>query len=169
MPGFAWDENKRRSAQLIAEGELSDQKIAERVGVTRQAIWLWRQEPEFMAEVDSAIERINTTLRRRAISHVERRVFALNDRWQRLHRVIEERAADPSVAIAAGGGTGLLCRTEKAVGTKVVEEFAVDVAVLKELREIEKQAAQELGQWAERVDLNASLKGYAVENDPEAL
>jgi hypothetical protein len=56
-----------------------------------------------------------------------------------------------------GGTTGLLVRTYKTLGSgesqRVVEEFTVDVALLKELREHEKQAAQELGHWIAKSDV----------------
>ena len=46
-----------------------------------------------------------------------------------------------------GGGEGALSS-----GSRVVEvaEYAVDVALLREIREHEKQAAIELGQWTEK-------------------
>jgi hypothetical protein len=48
----------------------------------------------------------------------------------------------------AGGKTGLLCRDVK--GKDASQEiFKVDIGLLAELRQHEKQAAQELGQWNE--------------------
>jgi len=154
MPAWTWDENRRLAAQLIAEGELYDAEIAARVGVARQTIWVWRQSPEFLAGVDAEINATNAALRRRRISHVEQRIAALNDRWLRLQRVIAARSTDPKYVKGAGGGTGLLAHKIKAVGsgdnTLIVDEFEVDTGLLKELREIEKQAAIELGQWEEK-------------------
>jgi hypothetical protein len=53
-----------------------------------------------------------------------------------------------------GADKGLLARSYKQLGSgedaTIVEEYAVDGVLLKELREHEKQAAQELGQWSEK-------------------
>ena len=159
ISSFRWDDGKRTAAQLLAEGELGIEEIAEKIGVTRQSIWNWRKDQEFMEAVDAEIGRINESLRRRAISHVERRVESLNSRWLKLHKVIESRAVDPAMKDAAGGETGLLVRTERAIGSgeliRFVDEFSVDVGLLKELREIEKQAAIELKQWTEKADITS--------------
>jgi Helix-turn-helix of insertion element transposase len=151
MPEPRRRKEREEAAQLIAAGELSDSDIAEKVGVTRKSIWDWRRDPEFMARVDKIVDQISVSLSRRAISHVERRVDALNTRWLGLQRIVDERAVAPEYASAPGGDTGLLVRRVKLVGsgkkTRVVEEFAVDLSLLAELRKLEKQAAQELGQW----------------------
>ena len=56
-------------------------------------------------------------------------------------RVIEERAASPEMASVPGGQTGLLFRRVKSVrvgkDVQTIEEYAVDAALLKELRDHE--------------------------------
>lgn len=79
------------------------------------------------------------------------RVAALQDRWERMKRVILERAADPSFANIPGGSTGLLCRDYKGKDANQ-EIYRVDTGLLQEMRFHEKQAAQELGQWSEEAD-----------------
>jgi hypothetical protein len=79
-----------------------------------------------------------------------------------MQKVIESRAAEMTLPDgteeAAGGSTGLLVRTEKVIGTgdkaTKITEYAVDTALLKELRAHEQQAAQELGQWLEKKELS---------------
>jgi hypothetical protein len=80
----------------------------------------------------------------------QNRVDAYGDRWERMRQVIAERATDRELADIPGGKTGLLVRTFKGVGGAIAEEFAVDTGLLREMREIEKQAAQDLGQWVEK-------------------
>lgn len=88
------------------------------------------------------------------IRNPQSRVSALEDRWERMRRVISERAADPEMQDVPGGKTGLLCMTFKQLGSgltaTVVREYKVDTALLYELREHEQQAAEELGQWTTR-------------------
>jgi hypothetical protein len=86
------------------------------------------------------------------ISVRAKRVESLDDRWKRLKRVIEARAID--LKDIPGGDTGLLVRQLKSVGfgenNQLVEEYAVDTGLLKEMRAHEEQAAKELGQWTQR-------------------
>ena len=98
----------------------------------------------------------------------EKRVAELDDRHRRMRLIIDERGVemagcaycgkpkeDHPVVLSpdricerfmaiAGGASGLLSRDFKADGHQV---FRVDTGLLSELREHEKQAAQELGQW----------------------
>lgn len=154
MANFEWSSERTQAAQLVAYGELSVGQIAAKVGVTPRALYEWRQAPEFAARVDEVIEEVKASLRRRAISHSERRVDRLNRDWLKLQSVIEARANDPRLADVPGGDTGHIVHNVKGVGRgedfQLVDLYEVDTATLKELREIEKQAAQELGQWSEK-------------------
>lgn len=88
------------------------------------------------------------------IASRQNRVAAANERWRKMQQVIAERADDPEMETIPGGKTGLLVKTIKVVGTGPsayeVGEYSVDVATLKEIREHEKQVAQDLGQWTEK-------------------
>jgi hypothetical protein len=81
------------------------------------------------------------------ISSRNARVQALQDRWDQMRQVIEQRAASPEYAQAPGGTTGLLCRDLRCKDTPV---YKVDTGLLAELRAHEHQAAQEFGQWQTR-------------------
>lgn len=112
------------------------------------------------AKVRARVEEIKRSIAARltdcSIREVDARVRALQDRWDRLNRIVAARAADPDIRRAPGGETGLLVRTLRQLGrgeeSQIIEEFALDAGLLKELREHERQAAQELGQWAERTE-----------------
>lgn len=168
---FRWTEASEEAAQLLAAGDLELIQIADKVGVTRWTIWNWRQHPDFIARVEQHLEEIRREIRRHGIAVLEQRVKALGDRWKRLERVIQARAEEHRGI--PGGDTGLLVRTVKKIGqgdeAERVEEYAVDTALLKELREHEKQAAQELGQWIERTTVDAAIKSYSVDNPPDDL
>ncbi len=161
---FKWSGQSEQAAQLIAAGDLSLTEIAERLEVDRRTLHRWRQAPEFASRVDQHIEEIRREIRRHGIGVVERRVTALDDRWRRLQRVMDERGAAPEMADVPGGSTGLLVRRVKRIGAgpsvKTIEEFAVDTRLLSELREHEKQAAQELGQWMGKPE--ATRKGEPI-------
>lgn len=158
--GFIWSEASKEAAQLLGSGEFSQTEIAEKVGVDRATIWRWRQEPEFVERIDELREATRNEIRRHGIAFIELRVAKMQERWRRLHKIMDDRAEDPSMAKVAGGSTGLLVRKYKSIGygenSEVVEEFAVDTGLLSEIREHEKQAAQELGQWIGKTDVTSA-------------
>lgn len=124
-----------------------------------------------MEVVEDLRQRMLESLKRRAISHAEVRVARLNKDWLKLQRVFEARATAPEMQDVPGGETGLLVRNVKGVGQgdkfQLVDVYEVDTASLKELREMEQQAAKELGQWVERNASEVTTKTYSVENPPE--
>jgi hypothetical protein len=75
------------------------------------------------------------------------RVQALQDRWDGMRQVIQQRAASPDFANVPGGTTGLLCRDLRC---KDMPMYKLDTGLLAELRAHEQQAAQELSQWQTR-------------------
>ena len=158
MAAFRWTPEATEAAKAVAVADLSYTEIAKQAGVTYQTLWNWRSHPDFKARVDEHVEEFRETVRRRGIAQLERRVDALNTRWNLMHRVIAERAESPVMRGVPGGGTGLMVRTVKGVGKgddfQLVEIYEVDVGLLKELREHEKQAAQELGQWTEKREIS---------------
>lgn len=72
-----------------------------------------------------------------------------------MQQVIAERAEAKEMQGVAGGETGLLAHNVKGLGKgddfELVDEYAVDTGLLREIRETEKQAAIELGQWQEKI------------------
>jgi hypothetical protein len=94
-------------------------------------------------------------MRQERISSLQQRIDGYNERRQRLLAVIGERAV--AGWDAPGASTGLLVRRERSIGSganqKFVAEYEVDTGLLRELRELEKQAAIDLGQWTEKRDV----------------
>jgi transposase-like protein len=163
MDNFKWSDQTEEAACLVAESNLSMGAIAAKVGVVYTTLWRWKKHPEFAGRVEEHLARFREDVRRRGVAILEKRVSAVNDRWVRLQQIIEERADHADYAEAPGGKTGLLVKTIKQIGSgenaREVMEFAVDVGLLKELREHEKQAAMELGQWDDRGNNEATKVG----------
>jgi hypothetical protein len=149
---WQWTEDRERAAILIAEGELVNQEIATQCSVHRRQILRWKKIPEFAARVKELTEETCKTLAEYAVANKQRRVAELEKRRQLIVALIESRAVAHENAV--GGHTGLLTKDIKQIGSgdsaREVEVYSADVALLRELREIEKQAAIECGQWDER-------------------
>lgn len=159
-----WTERHELAAKLVAEGRLRNAEICAQAGISTSTLANWKNKAEFAARVDEIVEAFRAAVRRRGIAVLERRVDALNDRWLRMQQVIEERAAAKDMAGVPGGTTGLIVKQAKAVasdgGPQSIDDYVVDTALLKELREHEKQAAQELGQWVESRKVEQFTKVY---------
>ena len=151
---FHWTSQKEAAAVLLAEDHLTDEQIAVAVGCSRPTLVRWKAEPDFAARIQEVARRLGDLALRHAIARRHKRVGRLQDRWDRMGKVIEERAAAPEMQDVPGGTTGLLVKTIKQIGSgdnaREVEEYEVDVGLLKEEREYARQAAQEIGQWVEK-------------------
>lgn len=149
---FKWKKPQEDAAILLAEDELTDLEIATQIGVSRRQLATWKLHPEFSARIEELARELGEVTRRYAITKRIRRMKGYDDRRTKILKVIEDRAEEH--ATVPGGDTGLLVKSTKSVGSgsaaEIVDEYAVDVAILKELRELEKQAAIEAGQWTEK-------------------
>jgi hypothetical protein len=166
FPEFQWTKGRSEAAVLLAEDELNDEQIAERAGVSRRQLTTWKQHPTFRARIDELAAEFEQSFLRIGIARKRRRIAALNDRHQRMCRVIEERAADPEMQEVAGGTTGLLVRQVKVIGTgehaRTVEEYAVDTGLLSEMRQTEKQMAQEVGDWVDKSEARTTNTNLSI-------
>ncbi len=147
-------ERQEKVAEAIAAGDRPDRAIAAALRVRPETIVRWRRQEAFTARVQALQDAMAAKVVSDGIALRTKRVAALSDRWNRMQRVIAERADDPAVADVPGGQTGLMVHTVKMIGggrsATTIDEYAVDVGLLKELRAHEEQAAKELGQWVEK-------------------
>lgn len=157
MAAFRWTKRREEAAKLVAEDELTNEQIAECLGVTRQCLDKWKRHPDFQGRVAQLLAEIRAAILAEGIADRVKRVRAQNDRWDRMRRVIDERAEDPQFQDVAGGRTGLIVHNVKGVGKgedfRLIDLYEVDTGLLAEMRATEKQAAQELGQWTEKRDI----------------
>jgi hypothetical protein len=168
---FRWTEPRRAAALDVAMDELSDAAIAERAGVSRRSLTTWKQHPEFAAQVAHHIEDLNRAMTRLAIAKKHKRVAVLNDLHEKALEVIRLRAeqftdadtpADAARRVFGNGTvpeaiTGLVVKDETITNSGIVStKWSVDVALMKEIRSLEEQAAKELGQWVDRSEVEST-------------
>lgn len=155
-----------RAAHLVAEDRLSDELIAAELGIGRRTLATWKKQPRFEARRREIVEEVKKALEAEGLANRQNRLNALNDRQRRMAEVIRQRAENLK-SVPGGGNTGLLVRQVKGIGKgeefQVVEEYAVDTALLREMREHEKQAAIEVGEWTEKREHRFNLKDLSDE------
>ncbi len=109
----------------------------------------WSVAHSWQARLAAIAEEERQAIVRRGIAEKQNRVDLLVDLAKRYQQVIEARAKDNDDL--TGGETGLIVREVTYLpGGSTRERQEADVAVTKELRELAKQAAQELGEWTEK-------------------
>lgn len=163
---FPWTAASEKATFLVADGHRTYQSIADEVGVHKDTIRMWLAHPDFKERVRSILETIRAESMEVGIQHKLGRVSAMQDRWQRLKQVIDERAESPEYEGIPGGTTGLLVHRTKIIGSGKsatrVEEYELDTGLLSEMRNLEKHVAQELGQWVEKNETEHSITRVEV-------
>ena len=159
---------QEQAAALLADGEPSDELIAKRLKINRTTLHRWKKLPAFQARIDEILAEVKRKLRERGVTEKLNRIESLDNRHRLLKRIIEARSVEHKDV--PGGDTGLLiCQVkfikvyESDEGEAVadesvhptrtsvqVKEYSVDFGLLREMREIEKQAAIELGEWTQK-------------------
>ena len=159
---WEWNTTREAAALLMAEDEWTDAEIGAQLDVNVNTLVRWRKVPEFQARVQEIVRELMEAPRRHAIARRNRRLAELQKRHARLMAVIEARAAHADYQDLPGGDTGLLVRRQKLLGrgadAVLVVEYEVDTGTLKELRELEKQAAIEVGDWSEKREVSGSMR-----------
>ena len=152
---------RETAAQFVADDRLTDREIAEQCGIDKATLERWKLQPSFKTRVQAIVAEYAKRALKHGIARRERRMGVLNELHNKLLQVIDERAKSEEMAAVPGGRTGIVTKTVKGVGKgedfRTVEEYRVDTASIAEIRDIQKQAAEELGQWIKRtesLDLN---------------
>ncbi len=152
------------AAQLVAEGRLTLEAVAEEVGVHRRTISRWLKEYDFMARVQEVVKEFEDQSRGRLLSQRWGRIEKLIDRAEEIEalfaarRLQEAEGDDPSVA--AQIATGHVVKRPKYIGhgkySERLYEYEADTALLREYRETLKQIAIETGQWSQQAEVGGS-------------
>jgi len=170
------DNRKDEVIAALVSGD-SYSVAADRFGVSKAAIAYFVVRHE--VALRTMREKVALAVEDYAIATKVNRIAAMDDRWQRIRSVIDQRAADGAKhwADVPGMDTGIVVHQVKQIGAgknaTMIDEFVVDTGTMAEARAIEKAAADELGQIP-RPDNNTTvnvgilvrqLSGY----DPEQI
>ncbi len=159
---FAWTAKRLQAVELLAAGMLTHDEVAESIDVAPSTLTRWKGYQTFNDAIAAAKQVHIEAIKAEGIANKQNQIDYLNDRHRRLLQVIEERAADDSMADVPGGKTGLIVRTYKAVGfgedMELLPEYNVDTGLLSSLLNIEKQGAQLAGIWEDKLNVSGALR-----------
>lgn len=161
---------------MLAEDAASDEAIAAEIGINRATLALWKHHNDFQARIAHHLEVQRTAIEAKGIADRRNRVARLNADWLAMQQLRDARKTAGKASVQArqmieqlkgdsvivpplepGIETGLLARQEKPTQFGTVIELAFDRALLAEMRDHEKQAAMELGQWTERQQVESEI------------
>ena len=172
-----WTGKREKAAMMLSLGRTGED-VAAAAGVSHRALTYWKTAPEFTARIKEHVAAQREAIRHKGIAIVENRVAVYQDTEDKVKQVIAERAVVYGKPEIPGGKTGLVVTEFKTIRVtddkgndvlKLVPEHVVDTGLMKERRENLKQAAQELGQWAEKQELTGKDgEPIAVQHDVTA-
>lgn len=143
---------REQFAQLVARGESAGQAYVAAYGPAKgadQSAFRLLRNAQIRRRIGELEAEISSKLLEASIRERNTRVKALQNRWDLLNAVIQERAeiyGQMGEERGPGAGTGLLCLDYR--GKDAVQAiWKVDTGLLSEMRHIEEQVARELGQW----------------------
>lgn len=144
-----------RIAWLVADDRLRDEEIAREGHISMQTLQKWKYDAGFKQQVKEYRTVIYEQILANGVANKEWRIREAQERLERMRALILARAsagADKQargVATDPGEGTGLIA--EAPAGRTTI--MATDAALLREIRELEKQIAEELGQYRRGLDV----------------
>lgn len=171
---FLWTEQKLRAISLMADGRYDNKEVSQMVGITEKVLRHWQNNSIFQARLNDAIEEYKARILNATIAQKHYRIASLQERHSLLNQVLLQRQkqTDPSsqfynpiFADVPGLDTGLVLPSlgSTKIGMHdyiITHDYKLDTALLNEFRAIEKQAAEETGQWSETHNINILQKAY---------
>lgn len=151
-----------RAAWMIADARMIDADIAEQLRISRQTLFVWRLDDAFMAQIATYREEINRAILSYGSAVKENRIRDMQERLDRMRALVAARAVVGEHRAARNAGdpgenTGIIA--EAPAGRTTI--MATDHALLREIRELEKQIAMELGQFQQKVDVTTGGQSIA--------
>lgn len=89
------DERKRQAIELLIEGRETKSNIANIVGVSRQCLYNWFEDKEFMAEMDSRLQQIKNLAEKEFNSKLPR---AIDEYWHLIQTTKDSRTKEKALA-----------------------------------------------------------------------
>lgn len=149
VPAWTWTQTREQAAALVAADELSDEQMAERLGITRRTLTRWRDVPEFQARVAEHVAAFRARVLGTGFAVRERRIAALN-----------QVATDLYAQLQADG---YLAEEVKLTAAGVQVRYPVfDRPKVSEFRAALDDIAKELGERKASVELDATQQFIAA-------
>lgn len=133
-----------------------------KAGYSAKTAYSIGQENLKKPEIQRVIAQFREEVSQLAITNVQARLETIDDLKRRYLQVIAERAEQYGKTNEAPGvGTGLLVRQERIIGSgenaEKVIAFKIDDCVREAIQRLDEQAAKELGQWSDKLNITHTI------------
>lgn len=139
--------------RMICEEGMTTTQVAESVNVHPATVRMWLRRDDYQEAIRHYHELFEEQMMQFSVANKSKRIADLQMLLDKQKQVINERAQQYS-HFMGGGGSGLLVKQTKSVGTGptayAVDEYVYDSAIVRDILSLHKQAAVELGQWSEK-------------------
>lgn len=88
---WKWTNQTEEAAELVARDDLTDQQIADRIGVTKRTLERWKRDLVFASRVRLLTAEFRVRVRERGIAVIEERVNRQDITRRELLQIVEER------------------------------------------------------------------------------
>lgn len=153
---WEWTKARLTAVHLLAEGQLSQEKIAAKCGVTTVTIRAWCQVDEFATKLRQAMQAFDMQAMSHGYARQSVRLTLLSNLIDRQKIIVEERAK--AHGKLTGGSSGLVAHEVRSVGVgenATLEDFvSFDGSLNREMRATLAQIAEETGQVSSKVELS---------------
>lgn len=160
---FEWSDMSRRALELLANGGMVYQAVADELGISRVQLWELRRTEPFAAALDELRAMLEEETKAYAVANRHALLEGLTERRERLLRIVTEREEHHEANRTAqpGATSGYLVKTVKNIGSGPsaypVDEWAVDKALVSALNDTEKFGAQLAGVLVEKRETDMVL------------
>jgi transcriptional regulator with XRE-family HTH domain len=168
---------REQAVQLLAADVLTDERVAERCGISRRMLMKWKKNAAFVRRLEFLMRTFADRALLHGIAARDKRVEAGKEDYERLTQVIQARASDPIMKRVTGGDTGALVltgyettympkkrttvdaegnvREEEYLQKQSAPVFAVDAPLFKMRQEIRQEIGRETGQLPNETPIGA--------------
>ena len=168
---------EQRAVIHIAEGILPLRQISLITGLSQaRLLHLSIYDPDFQDQVSLIRTQFAEDALSRGLALRHIRQARLSERAALIDQIVSERSLvtappgpdnpfhDPDSLGVPGASTGLLTKQIRSLGSGpnsiIIDEWSLDRPILRELAEIEQQAAREAGQWRDIKQIESTTKAY---------
>ena len=176
--GVRWRWNKKRelAAKLLADDDLKDKQISDKLGITLSTLNEWKRQPEFMRRTQQHVAAYRNRLMNSRYALKEKRLERYQDMVDRLTTLLNERGAkmlgNEKLRDVPGAATGLVVARLRSIGAGeknvIITEYETDIGTVGEIRELLSTIASEVGDIVQKHEVTGPDGGpIAVASQPD--
>ncbi len=87
---WKWNARKELAAHLLALGDLSSVRIAQRAGIAESTLFQWKHAPEFQQRIEENAKQVNRRMKKEADAEFQARRKSRQELLAKLNQVVDD-------------------------------------------------------------------------------